>query len=555
MLRQLSITDLAIVGKATAEFAPGLNVVTGETGAGKSILIDAVGLALGGRSDVSMVRNGSSRAVVDAVFELPASDPLFSVLAEAGFDPDPGEIVLSREVYASGRSVARVCGRPATLGQVKAIADCLIDIHGQHDHQSLLLVSRHRELLDEWGGSEILNLRDEVSSVWSDLDETRKELQRLEAGQQERARLIDLYTFQAEEIRAASLEPGEEEAAEAALLRLEHAERLIEASGRASELLQAEEGAISKLAVAAREISDVARFDSELEPIAESLQTVRFSLEETARDLVRYAEHVEADPERKAELEGRLDLIRQLKRKYGQTIADVIAFGDFAALQLEELRHSEARSPELSGRISSLVCKHDALCASLSELRARAAASLEKAVVSEMADLGMGRGVFRVQSDATIPGPLGAETIEFLFSANSGEPARPLARIASGGEMSRLMLAFKGAMARRQPLPTLIFDEIDAGIGGRAAGIVAEKLSRLSKYAQVLCVTHLAPIAGRADWHLHIEKTERNGRTEARLTQLSPEQRVGELARMLAGANVTHAVVQHARELLQVASS
>ncbi|HZO89127.1 MAG TPA: DNA repair protein RecN [Chthonomonadaceae bacterium] len=558
MLQSLSIRNFAIIERLNLEFGPGFNVLTGETGAGKSIIIDALNLILGGRAGAEMVRGGAERAVIDAVFDVAGSPDLQRLVEEMGFEVEDDQLFLSREVAANGKSSCRIMGRPATVAQLKEIGDWLVDLHGQHEHQSLLAVPRHLDILDEWGGKPILTLRAEVADAYHRLQNLRREKESLETDARERAHLLDLYEFQVKEIRDAKLEPGEDEELAADHRRIANAQKLAEAALGAAEALGGGDsgaGALEALSVAVRVLEEAATLDDSLSPILETVRSATYELTEAERDLTRYQDTIEFNPQRLAQIEDRLELLRTLKRKYGDTIEDILQYAETTATKLETLSHSEERGAQLEGEIAAAEKRLRELCDRLSRQRCEAAAEFQKITLSELHDLAMEKARFEVRVEPGEPTAKGADRVEFLIAVNPGEPLRPLAKVASGGEISRVMLAIKSAMARQEPLPTMVFDEIDIGVGGRTANVIAEKLSTLSHAAQVLCITHLAQLASRGERHFYIEKHVRGDRTSVAVTPLTPEQRIAEVARMIGGAEVTETVLQHAREMLHVASN
>jgi DNA repair protein RecN (Recombination protein N) len=553
MLQSLSIRNFAIIDRLDVEFGPGLNVLTGETGAGKSILMGALTVILGGRAGAEMVRGQADKASIDAVFDISRSPELQNAVISQGLELEDGLLYLSREISAAGKSTARVSGRPAAVAQLKEMGDWLADLHGQHEHQSLFAVQRHIDILDEWGGSETVALRERAGETFRTLRGLEQELSTLEADTRERARLLDLYTFQVQEINDAGLNPGEEEELKGDSRRLANAQRLAEAAESAESAIQAENASVLEtLAAVSRSVDEAAVLDELLAPIAESVNSARFTLEEAARDLRKYCESIEFNPERLQQIEERLDLISNLKRKYGDTVDDIIHYGRRTADQLDALSHSEERGVELNGEIATTRLKLTEMCGELTEQRTRLASQFSTTVESELQDLAMEKTRFEAHIEPKEPDASGADKVEFLIAPNPGEPLRSLARIASGGEISRVMLAIKSAMSRQDPLPTMVFDEIDAGVGGRTASVLAEKLSLLAQSAQIICITHLPQIASRAASHYYIEKRVSEGRTVTDVTPLSKDERVDELARMLGGKQVTETALKHAREMLNV---
>lgn len=552
MLRNLSIRDFAIIERLDIELGPGLNALTGETGAGKSIIVDALTVILGGRADSSLVRSGALRASIDAVFDIAGSPSVRQIVDEAGFDCEDEQLLLSRDISASGKSSVRIGGRPATVTQLREIGEWLVDLHGQHEHQSLLSVARHLSILDEWGGAEVAAARESVASTWQEARRLRQERDNLERDARERAHLLDLYAFQVEEIDGASLSEGEDTEVEADLSRLANAQRLTELVGQAASALAPEEGpgASEAIAAAVQALEEAAAVDKRLATPLETLRSVSYEVEEAARDLCDYRDSIESSPERLRQAQERSDQIRELKRKYGDTIEEVLAYGRATSAKLDRLTNSEQRSGELGAALAR--CEEDLArkCADLSALRKSVAGRFADAVLRELADLAMERTRFEVSISECAPNQRGADDVEFLIAPNPGEPLRPLAKIASGGEISRVMLAIKTAMARQEPLPTMVFDEVDAGVGGRTATNIGEKLAALARNAQIICITHLPQIASLADTHYVIEKSVVDDRAAVSLTCLSEEERVPEIARMLGGATLTDAVLRHAREML-----
>ncbi|MER3402451.1 MAG: DNA repair protein RecN [Armatimonadota bacterium] len=546
MLQSLYIENLAIIDRLEIEFQHGLNVLTGETGAGKSILLDALGLVLGERANPTLVRAGADRLKVCAVFALPADFDTESF----GVELEEGALYLSREVQANGRSLARINGQPVPIATLKAIGEQLVDLHGQHEHQSLLRTNQHLDLFDRWLGEPTLSLRNHVKQAVQHLHRLQQELQTLTLQERERAQMLDLYRFQLEEIRSAELKPDEEESLLTEERRLTHSEKLLSLAGSAYEWLMDERGAYDQIASASRNLTEICRIDPSMQDYQEQLEGALATVEEVAHALRRYTETVEYDPERLEQVIARLELIKRLKRKYGDTIPAILAYAQEVAQKLETLEHQSERRDMLEHAIAEAQSEAERLCTQLSERRRDGAQRLAQAVQQNLRDLAMERALFEI---AITPKPMdttGADAVEFLFSANPGESPRPLHKIASGGEISRVMLALKAVLADASPVPTLIFDEIDAGLGGRTAFYVGEKLAQLAQHFQILCVTHLAQIASRADCHFFIEKYVEKERTRVHIQRLTEEDRIKEIARMLAG-EPTETALQHARELLQ----
>lgn len=554
MIQQLYVRDFAVIDSLDLEFGPGLNILTGETGSGKSVIVDAINVALGERADSDAIRSGCDRSVVEAVLDVTALDPEgLMALEEAGLTPEDGRIIVSRELHRGGKSQCRINGRASTIALLKEITDRVVDIHGQHDHQSLLRSERHIDMLDEWCGEAASRERSLVAEAYARLRALQAELRQLESDQRERSRSIDLYQYQIEEIAAARLQPGEDEELAADRALLANAEKLQAAASiafgaigdRAQDVC-----ALDKLNEAVDALQDLAEIDPQLQPVLEGLQSALYQVEDAARELRSYRDAVEFSPDRLEAIEERLDLLRALKRKYGETIDEILAYGRESERKLDALTHSEERSGELTAEIERAQDEAVSHARKLSEVRRKGANDFAARIVKELDTLGMPNAVFEVSREDGELDSTGFDKVEFLISANPGEPAKPLARIASGGEMSRIMLAIKSVMASAERLPTLIFDEIDVGVGGRTADVIADKLQVLAGNSQVLCITHLPQIASRPADHFQIEKQLADGRTVVRVRRLCDEERVEELARMLGGAAPTETAVTHAREML-----
>ena len=561
MLVELHVTNFALIDHLDLSFGAGLNILTGETGAGKSIIIDALGLALGERAGHDLVRTGAGKATVEAVFDLKhAPDEMRQKLADAGLDGEEGEedsdtLFVTRELAKNGgKSSCRINGRLMPVAVLKEIAEGLVDVHGQHEHQSLLAADRHIDILDNWGGKDALALRQQVADLSGEVNRLKREREKLRTDARERARMLDLYRFQQEEILGASLKEDEEDELTADRSRLANSEKLSAAATDAYATLSGAErgsgGALDALNAALSAVEHAAGLDENLAPLIETLQSAVVYAEDAARGLRVYQETVEFNPERLEEIETRLDLIRTLKRKYGETLAEIIAYGADLSAKLDDLEHSEAREEELTTGIANTESKLTAAASKLTTLRKKAAVKFAAGITRELTDLGMSATKFEVAIEPQLISGKGADKIEFLLSPNPGEPLRPLAKIASGGEMSRIMLAMKSVLAKSGTIPTMIFDEIDVGVGGRTAQTIGDKLEALAKDAQILCITHLPQIASRAATHFFIEKQVHDGRTTVSVAPLNPEGRVDEIARMLGGSRRSEAVVQHAREML-----
>jgi len=568
MLAEITIENLAIIDRVRLGLGPGLNVLTGETGAGKSIIIDAFQIVLGARCSADIVREGAERAVIEALFDsVPLS--LAARVRSWGLECEDS-LVLSREVYQGSRSVARINGRLATAHMLRGVASDLVDVHGQGEYQQLLDTSRHILLLDAFAGQEASALSSHIAGLYSQLIETRAKIAGL-SDDKSRAREIDLLQFQLNEVDQASLKEGEEESLAQERRLLASAQKILEAYAGAYDLVYGgatEQASAADVVERARSaLGEASRLDDGSRPALEALEQAIVWLEEAGLHLRKRRDSIRPDPERLAWVDDRLAFIAQLKRKYGDTIAEILAWSEEASRKLEELRHAEEKIAELRRVEADLLALLGTAATRLSAVRQEAAKRLSAMVAGELSGLGMKGTEFEVafawMTDPAGPlvhgervrvGPAGADTVEFMLSPNPGEPLRSLAKIASGGEMSRIMLALKAVLARTEGIPILVFDEIDAGIGGDAAYAVGSKLSRVARSAQVLCVTHLAQIAAFADRHIVVSKQLSSGRSVTAASTVDADARLAELSRMIGGP-ATRASLEHAKEILARAES
>lgn len=567
MLRELHIENFALIKELTVPFGEGLNILTGETGAGKSIIIDALNQVLGERASSELVRSGEEKALVSA--SLDVNPVLAAILRELGLEADDSCVVLQREIYANGKSQARVDGRPVNLSLLREIGSLLVEIHGQQEHHVLQEEDSHLSLVDAFGGHRLLAARNEYLDAWQNLIGLKNEIAGLHGDQRERQRLLDLLQYQVEEIQQAGLQPGEEESLLAELKLLQNARKLLEICLQSYHSLYEAEGENSVVTVLAKAVAglqDFRQLEATLEQACTQLEESLYSVEDAAKQLRAFADGFFFDPQRQSAVEERLDLIHNLKRKYADSIEGILAWQAEKQAEVDKILNSEARHTELLALIEVARAKAGKKAENLNVFRQKAAAELAQAIISELAYLQMAKTRFEVEfSHTETPEGLpvagktlaasaqGADTVRFLIAPNPGEPMKPLAKIASGGEMSRIMLAVLNVLAQLRPVHTMIFDEIDAGIGGRAAQAVAEKLASVAVLRQVICVSHLPQITAMADTHLYIYKEQSEERTVTKVVCLDQEGREKELARMLGGAKVTEATLEHAREMLSLA--
>ena len=566
MLHEIHIQNYAVIESLSVGFQPGLNVLSGETGSGKSILVDALGLALGGRASPDVIRTGQERTTVTAVFRAERNPPWTGWLEEYGLAGSDGpEIILRREIQASGKSRLLANDQPVTVAAVKALAPCLVEVHGQSEHVALLARDAQLDLLDQFAAAD--ELLQQVGELAARRRELEREMESLSQNEQDRLRTIDLLSFQAQELGRAELQPGEDARLEDEKRVLANLEKIRAAATAAFGHLYEEEGsACSRLAAVGRALEELRRYDAAVESFLEPLAGTRATLEDLAFFLRDYLGKLQANPHRLEELEDRLALIDRLKRKYGKTIEEVLAYRERIQQQLASLEHADERRSKAGRELEKVGAEYQKAARALSEERREAARKLERLIREELAQLGMEKARFQVHFEM-LPeergGAKGIDEVELRISPNPGEELRPLEKIASGGELSRLMLALKTVVGKsrsaagptRRVAPTFIFDEVDAGIGGRIAESVGQRLQRLARDAQVLCVTHLAQIACFAHHHFYVEKFERAGRTLTTVKYLEGEkERAAELARMLSGRQITEAVLKHAASMLKQAS-
>ncbi|MBS1125811.1 MAG: repair protein RecN [Nitrospirae bacterium] len=562
MLKELSIKNFAIIDQLRVEFGPGLNVLTGETGAGKSIVVDALNLALGERASTDLVRTGSDEAVVEAAFDLNGSGAraVTGILVEQGIGMEKGEdLIIRRVISSSGKNKIYINGSLANLATLAAVGRHLADIHGQHEHQSLLALDQQMEMLDSFGG--LHGIRAEVAEAYGKLMGVRKKLAELETGERDRAQREDLLRYQRNEIEAAQLKEGEDEELANEQRVLANAEKLAGLARAADEALYTgDRSVLSGLKRAITSVREIAAIDEKLGPVLELLDSGRAQIDEAARDMSSYAERVEFDPQRLESIGDRLDLIQKLKKKYGSSIREINDFGVQAAIGLARMEQSTEEIEKLKSEIQAVKFGLTEKANELTKKRSAAARELEKKVEVELGHLGMKRSQFAVKVeqeaggdtlDGLKLGPRGADRVEFLISPNPGEEPRPLAKIASGGELSRIMLALKTILVEGDPIPTLVFDEVDAGIGGAVADEVGKKLRKIAARRQVFCITHLAQIASMATSHYGVAKAVKRDRTSTEVRLLGDRERVDEIARMLGGKTITGTTLKHAEEMIE----
>ncbi|WP_029410554.1 DNA repair protein RecN [Treponema pedis] len=557
MLENLSVKNISLIDNLFVEFENGLNVLTGETGAGKSILIGSLTVLLGGKTSTDIIRAGTDEAAVSGSFFIGAEHAeALEWLKCHGIEPEDNRILIRRNIKQNGRSAAWIQSLPVTRNELEELTSLLVDIHGQHDHQSLFKTAEHRRFLDSFAG-----LNGEVktfTALYTELAQKRSELENLNLSEKELEEKKELLQFSIEEIRRAKLKEDEREELEAEEKKLNQFEKLFEFVNTASSLLSNEEGIVSLAKKAAHNLSSAKTSDTSLEEYAKRLENAYYELDDISSSLDSYLSNLVFNPERVEQVQERLSLIYKLSKKYGGTVTEILKYADEAEAQLEGLSKSEEGKTELENSIGILESKILKLGCAISEKRKTASVNLQAEVEEVLSNLGMNKTKFQVRVETRLPegnkriaNQFGFDDIEFMISPNPGEPLRPLAKIASGGELSRVMLALKTVLSGGDEADTLIFDEIDTGIGGEIAVNVAAHMKKLSKKKQILCITHLAVIASHADNHIKIEKNTIGDTTRTSAKAVSDKTRLEEIARMLAGDEFSEASLKHAEELIK----
>ena len=557
MLQELAIHDFAIIDNLALSFQPGMTALTGETGAGKSIIIDAVGLLAGGRGSVDFIRTGTAKASLEGLFDAQANPATEAKLQAYGvMDPDQKDtVLLQRELFRSGRNVCRVNGHLVNTATLKAIGETLVDIHGQNEHQQLMHSETHLGLLDAFAGDDLLKIRQQYAEVYHNYQHTLQAVKQKQANEQEWAQRLDMLKFQVNEIQSADLHPHEDTDLSTERERLANFQKINSALQESYALLSDEEvNALDQIGQAMSSMQSIADLDPDFAAIADNLQSAYYSLQDVQNDLSNELDDQEFDEGRLDEVEKRLDLFNQLKRKYGETLDEVIVYGKRAAAELSQMEQAETSVEDLDSTLKESRAQLQKLGSALSKRRHAAAKQLTKAIHEQLASLYMDKTVFSVHfTKAKDFRPDGLDEAVFYIQTNPGEEAKPLAKIASGGELSRLMLAMKTIFARSEGVTAIIFDEVDTGVSGRVAQAIANKISLIAKSSQVLCITHLPQVAAMADHEYVISKNVHDGRTTTQVNKLTAKARVDEIARMLAGEKITKLTVEHAEELLKMA--
>lgn len=567
MLLELRIKNFVIIDSLTVSFTSGLNILTGETGAGKSILIDAISGILGEKVTTDMIRTGFDRASIEATFDTSKMPEVKTLLDESGIASDDDTLIIQREFFANGKGRCFANAAQIPLNRLKEISEYLIDIHGQNEHQNIVNIAKHRELLDSFGF--LSNDVARVKNVHERLGSIRNRISSFQIDEKEKARRIEFNTFSIKEIDSAKLKVGEEDELRSEANLLQNAEKLFTEINASTDLISGEAGVIRNLKKAENSLARICDIDQNLSSILDAIREALYSLEDSSSTLRDYRNSIDFSPERINIVEERLNLIQGLKKKYGDSIEEILAYAEKAKQELESITSGDELLENLKAAEKKIVAEAKTIALALSEKRKSAAKKLEELVMKELADLGMSGTVFKISikretsPDGDIESddkryilyPHGLDRIEFLISANEGEDLRQLRKVASGGEMSRIMLAIKNVIQSADIVDTLIFDEVDAGIGGRTAEIVGKKLKNLSRDRQVLLITHLPQIASMSDSHYLVQKGRNDGRVTTIVKNLNEREKVREVARMLAGEEITELSLKHAEEMIAKAGS
>ena len=551
MLSQLYIKNIAVIQEASIDFGPGFNVFTGETGAGKTMLISAINGVLGARLSRDIIRSGEDSATISALFS-GISNAAAQRIEELGYAADDREVLISREIGA--RNSCKINGRPATMQILREIASELIDVHGQKDNHRLLDPQYHIEYIDDFG--ELSELRENYRGIYRKMQEIRKKLRAMQQSDREKEQRIALLQYQVNEIETANLQLGEDEELSQRRDTIRNAERILKLTAEAKGLLDGSdenEGAANMLTQLAETLGKLSRFVPELSDAAAQVMEVSYTIHDVSGEISRYLDHLDFDPHSLDEIEDRLELIQNFKRKYGATIEEILAYGQRAADQLKEIQFSQEIIDELLEQEKALLPQLSQAADELTSARHQAARNFLSRIKRELEFLNMPNVKLTVSADRCDFMPNGQDELELLISSNAGEAPKPLAKIASGGELSRVMLSIKNVLAEKDQVGTAIFDEIDTGVSGSAAQKIGKKLQEVSQNRQVICVTHLAPVASCGDTHLFIHKEVEDGRTFTRIDLLDEEERIREIARIVSGDDITETALNNAREMLNLA--
>lgn len=557
MLRELDIRNFAIIDTLSVSFSEGMTVLTGETGAGKSIIIDAVHLLAGGRGSQEFIRHGSKKAEIEGLFTIDDPfHPVFRKLSEFGIESSEGDIILRRELNEKGRNVCRINGKLVTISILREVGATLIDIHGQHETQELMNERKHLFLLDQFAGEPLKKPKESYANTYNKYMKLKREFSSYNENEQQIAQRIDLLSYQLREIEEAGLIAGEEEELQAERKRLQNFNKIYSSIAAAHEAIQGETKGLDWVGSAMDELEQAAAVDEEFKPAAEAVSSAFYQLQDSAAEMKRMIDVMEFDPARLNEIEDRLAQLQTLKRKYGSSVEEILLYARQQSEELDKLLNRDKRLQLDQEKLDELAEDLKVEAEELSILRKQAAVDLSAAIMEQLKALYMEKASFEVQFTPLAAGKFdanGGESVSFLISTNMGEPLKPLAKVASGGELSRMMLALKTIFSKHQGITSIIFDEVDTGVSGRVAQAIADKIAAISMNSQVLCISHLPPVAAMADQHLFIEKRVEKQRTTTAVSELDGEERTEEMSRMMSGAEITDLTLQHASELLALA--
>lgn len=557
MLRELDIRNFAIIDTLSVSFTEGMTVLTGETGAGKSIIIDAVHLLAGGRGSQEFIRHGAQKAEIEGLFHIESEKhPVHKKLDDFGIQASDGDVLLRRELNGKGKNVCRINGKLVTISILREVGAALIDIHGQHETQELMDEKQHLHLLDQFAGKLLTKAKEGYSHTFDKYTKLKREFASYNENEQQIAQRIDLLTFQLREIEETQLVPGEEETLLEERKRLQNFTKIFESISQAHEAIQGESKGLDWVGNAMSELEHAAAVDEQFQEASESVAGAFYQLQDTSTEIKRILDQLEFDPERLNEIEQRLALLQSLKRKYGASVEDMLLYQEEQADELDKLLNRDQRLRLDQEKLKELTEDLRIEAEELTMLRKQAAAKLSKAIMEQLKELHMGKASFSVQFNLLPKGKFdrfGQDSIAFHISTNVGEPLKPLTKVASGGELSRMMLALKTIFSKHQGITSIIFDEVDTGVSGRVAQAIAEKIAAIARHSQVLCISHLPQVAAMADQHLFIEKKVSKDRTTTSVKELAGRKRTEEMSRMLSGAEITELTLQHADELLTLA--
>lgn len=561
MLQELTIKDFAIIQNLNLSFNSGMTVLTGETGAGKSIIIDAVGLLAGGRGSSEFIRHGAAKCVLEALFSLDGNSLTYELLKAYDIDSEEDSVIIQRDIHRSGKNICRINGRLVTIATLRLIGESIIDIHGQNEHQELMNPERHLSMLDHFGDKELIALKKDFQETYIQYKKVEKAYEKWQNGEQALAQRLDMLQYQTNEIEMAELLDGEEEELLEEKNLLSNYQKIMSALSLSYDALQGDEvNGIDLVGNAMTDMSSLETIDEKYKTLSEAISSSYFQLQEAASDILREIDQMAYDEDRLNDIEKRLEIIKQLKRKYGESIAGIKGYYEKISAELDQIMNRENHLTNMTKELAVLSKKLINKGSQLSIKRRTVAKDIERSIHEQLQELYMEKVVFEVQFFKPIKEFLseearesGFDVIEFYIATNMGEPLKPLAKVASGGELSRMMLAMKTIFSRSQGITSIIFDEVDTGVSGRVAQAIANKIYMVAVHSQVLCITHLPQVAAMADNHLYISKSVENDRTKTHVNALETSEKIEEIARMLAGTEITKLTLEHAKELTVLA--